>query len=63
MALEGWLVKRARVSGRNWKRRYFVLRGNELSYYATIPAARNPRRAPKGSVTPVETSHTAERTC
>ena len=30
---EGWLVKRALKSGRNWKRRWFVMTRESLSYY------------------------------
>jgi hypothetical protein len=38
VAVQGWLLKKGQGSGimgrRNWKRRYFVLQGNRLKYYA-----------------------------
>ena len=30
---EGWLTKRALKSGRNWKKRWFVLTREAISYY------------------------------
>jgi hypothetical protein len=33
MEKKGWLRKRAVKSGRNWRKRFFVLRGSELSYF------------------------------
>ena len=29
----GYLMKRAKTSGRNWKKRYFVLSGHTITYY------------------------------
>jgi len=31
--MEGYLIKRAMKSGRNWKKRYFLLQGNTLNYF------------------------------
>jgi hypothetical protein len=31
--MDGWLNKRALKSGRNWRRRFFVLQGSKLSYF------------------------------
>ena len=30
---EGWLTKRAMISGRNWRRRWFVMTRESISYY------------------------------
>jgi hypothetical protein len=34
--LQGWLLKKGHVR-RNWKERYFILKGNSLSYYEKPP--------------------------
>mmetsp|Transcript_29279 Transcript_29279/g.47030 ORF Transcript_29279/g.47030 Transcript_29279/m.47030 type:complete len:830 (-) Transcript_29279:37-2526(-) len=44
----GWLVKRAIKSGRNWKKRFFILRNGRLSYYDQPPSGATDR--PKGLI-------------
>jgi len=45
--MEGFLVKRAMNSGRNWKKRWFVLKGGRISYYEDRPKPGSNER-PKG---------------
>jgi len=45
--MEGYLVKRAMTSGRNWKKRWFVLKGGRISYYEDRPNP-NVNEKPKG---------------
>ncbi len=42
---EGYLVKRTMKSGRNWKRRYFLLKGTKLMYFRSEGDAR-----PRGEI-------------
>ena len=44
--MEGYLIKRAMKSGRNWKKRYFVLEegSNQLKYY------KKPNGAERGTI-------------
>jgi hypothetical protein len=44
--MTGWLTKRAVKSGRNWKRRFFVLTNEMLAYYDS-----EKRKVLKGSFT------------
>mmetsp|Transcript_14187 Transcript_14187/g.26565 ORF Transcript_14187/g.26565 Transcript_14187/m.26565 type:complete len:1074 (+) Transcript_14187:43-3264(+) len=39
----GYLVKLAMGSGRNWKKRYFILNGNTLTYYETHKNVSKPK--------------------
>ena len=45
--MEGFLVKRAMQSGRNWKKRWFVLKGGRIAYYEDRPKPGSNER-PKG---------------
>jgi len=50
-AMEGFLTKRAMKSGRNWKRRFFILKNNAMIYFDEKPTEKNDRiRKPKGIV-------------
>lgn len=50
LRMEGFLTKRAMKSGRNWKRRYFVLKNNALAYYDGKPLDEDSGLKPKGLV-------------
>ena len=32
---KGWLMKCSKASGKNWRKRYFVLTGNTMNYYVS----------------------------
>ena len=43
---KGWLMKCAKASGKNWRKRYFVLTGNTMNYYIS----NKKMDTPKGNV-------------
>ncbi len=44
---KGYLLKCAKVSGKNWRKRYFILTGNTLNYYVDEKSS---GKNPKGNV-------------